>query len=256
MAHKKSTRSTVNKSEPDIDSEENLSADGRMIVTLLTKQLDILRDEFREQIQAKDKIIGNLKVEVNTLRTRLMKIEERMEEDDCTERKNMLLFSGGEIPTAIDGENCSKIVQDLMKNKLGIIMQPSDISTSGRLGRKPSDKNKADHRSICVKLVRHDLKTDILSTCRRAKPNFYVNESLTPARSTILYVLRKIKRKYPNLVDGCSSIDGKVYAWVKPTDSSSQRNSRVSVNSHLQLSEFCANVVKDSLNSFLDVWPH
>lgn len=255
MAFRKNLRSNLFKSDLDVDPE-NLSSDGKIIVTLLTKQIELLREEFKEQLQVKDKIIDDMKIELNTVRVHLLKMEEKLEEEKTSERKNTIVFSGNDIPAVANGENCSKVVCDLIKSQLNLNISPSDISSSERLGKKSTDVNKIDRRSISVKLSRHDQKKDILSACRTIKPNFYVNESLTPARSTILYVLRKMKRKHPAVVDGCSSIDGRVYAWVKSSDKSNTKNTKVPVNSHLQLVDFCRDVVADNLQSFLDVWPH
>lgn len=255
MTQKKNTRSVAHKSGSDINPED-LSEDGKIIVTLLTQQLDMLRNEFKEQMQTKDRVIENMKIEINTLKVRLLKIEDRMDDDVSDERRNTVVFSGTDVPIVAAGENCSDIIRHLTKTNLRINLNPSDIMMTRRLGKKPADINKIDRRSISVQLARGDLKSDILSACRDIKPNFYVNESLTPVRSTILYVLRRVKKKHPSIVDGCNSIDGRIFAWVKPSDSSSQRNKKVLVNSHLQLTKFCDDIIKDPLQSFLEVWPH
>lgn len=255
MTQKRNTRSVAHKSISDVNPED-LSEDGKIIVTLLTQQLDMLRSEFKEQMQDKDKVIKNMKIEINTLKVQLLKIEDRMDEDMSGERRNTIVFSGADIPIVAAGENCGDIIRNIAKTTLRIILNPSDIVMTRRLGKKPVDETRIDRRSISVQLARGDLKGDILSACRDIKPNFYVNESLTPVRSTILYVLRKVKKKHPGIVDGCNSIDGRIFAWVKPSDSSSQRNKKVLVNSHLQLTKFCDDILKDPLQSFLDVWPH
>ena len=92
------------------------------------------------------------------------------------------------------------------------------ISTSHRTGPKPRSPQVEDKRNIIVKLCRRYLKGELLSACRKCKPNFYINESLTPTRSAILYALRKAKRMSPGVVAGCNSENGRVYVYVKNRD--------------------------------------
>lgn len=136
-------------------------------------------------------------------------------------------------------------------------MVPGDISTSHRLGKKPTTQA-ADRRRVVVKLLRRDLKKDILYACRQLKPDFYASESLTPLRNTILYVLRKMKRAHGDAVVGCSSIDGRVFGWVKPpTDGPpGLKNVKILVNSHVQLQDFALQYLDRPVSDFIDQWPH
>ena len=61
---------------------------------------------------------------------------------------------------------------------------------------------------------------------------FYINESLTPTRSAILYALRKAKRMSPGVVAGCNSENGRVYAYVKNRDAAGDvtRNKKLLIN--------------------------
>ena len=78
-----------------------------------------------------------------------------------------------------------------------LIVNPADISVAHRLGRKPDQG--PDKRKIVVELCRRETKQDLLKACRVVKPrNFYVNETLTRTRSTVLYGLRQARKKYPN----------------------------------------------------------
>ena len=63
--------------------------------------------------------------------------------------------------------------------------------------------------------------------------NLFISESLTRVRCTALFGLRQAKKKYPDVIAGCGSYDGKVYAWVKPPNANAPnaRNTKISVNS-------------------------
>ena len=106
-----------------------------------------------------------------------------------------------------------------------------------------------------MKLCRRDIKKDIILAGKNLKPNFYVNESLTPVRNTILFVLRKMRRSHPNIIKGSCTIDGRVFAWVAPTPGG-QNNVRVLVNSHSRLLKLCEENLRTPLCSFIEQWPY
>ena len=189
-----------------------------IFVQLITGHIDILREEFGDIFREKDKEISNLKLELSSLRAKMAILEERHDDADAYERRDTLLISGDGVPHVAAGENCNALVCSMVKEKLKINISPNDISTSHRTGPKPRSPQVADKRNIIVKLCRRDLKGELLSACRKCKPNFYINESLTPTRSAILYALRKAKNISPGVVAGCNSENGRVYAYVKNRD--------------------------------------
>lgn len=239
------------------DNDQDVSEDGKYVVAKIKAELSKLRSEFSDMLAAKCQEITALKSEVDLLKDKVARLEERSDESDAYERKDSLIFSGDALPAFATGENCTNVVCSLVKEKLKINISPTDVSSSHRLGKKPLTQQ-ADRRNIIVKLCRKDLKHDILLACRDVKPNMYVNENLTPARNTIMYVLRQIRRKHSDLISGCFSQDGRVFVWVKPSQDAStgSRNVRVAVNSHSGLDQFCLQYVGKPLATFLDKWPH
>lgn len=183
-------------------------------------------------------------------------MEEKIDDADAYERRDTVIVSGKAVPTVTDGESCLQIVSDLLKNELKLIVPATDISTAHRLGKRPATQQ-PDNRSIIVKLCRRDLKKDILDACRQLKPEMYVNESLTPTRNTIMYVLRKAKRKCPDKISGCISIDGRVCVFVKPPnpDAPGARNSRMFVNTPHKLELFCHDILETPLATFIENLP-
>ena len=231
-----------------------LSEDGRNIVMAIRNDIDKLRKECLEQMNEKNLQINSLNEEVTALKEKVSKLEEKIDEAEAYERRDALVFSGEDIPPVEPGENCTSIVCNLMKRRLNLNVNPSDISTSHRLGRKPTTQ-RSDKRKIITKLCRRDLKGDILGACRSAKPNFYVNESLTPLRSTIMYVLRQAKKKNNRLV-GCKSIGGRVFAWITPPDGQGERHQRIPINTHLELQSFCCDILQEPLTAYVQRWPY
>ena len=95
-------------------------------------------------------------------------------------------------------------------------------------------------------------------SARRSKTDLYVNENLTPLRSTILYVLRMAKRKFPSIITGCGSNDGSVYAFLKPLNSLAPdaRDVRLKINNQSELKRFFADRLDSTVESLIAVWPH
>jgi hypothetical protein len=240
---------------------QGLSLEGNKIVTAikmeLAKQLEQQRIAFLTIVEEKTREVDGLRTEVRELRDIVVKLEEKVDDGDAYERRDTLIFSGDGVPAVAAEESCRDIICSLVTNKLHLVMRPADISTAHRLGRKPLSQL-PDRRKIAVKLCRRDLKRDILYACRQEKPDLYVNESLTPSRNTIMYVIRKMKKEHPHQVMGCSSIDGRVFGWVKPPAHGPPglRNVKILVNTHAALQEFCTNFVNRPLTDFIDMWPH
>ena len=133
-------------------------------------------------------------------------------------------------------------------------INPNDISTAHRGGRKPTNQI-TDRRSIIAKLCRRDIKKDLMIACRTLKSNMYINESLTPTRTSIMYVLRQAKKKKNRLV-GCSSIGGRIFAWLTSEEGEGRRDVRLPINTHLQLQSFCTDILEEPLSNYLQKWQH
>ena len=247
----------------------NLSEDGNRIVSAITLQIDDLRNEMRDMrkefadsLTRKTAEINHLKNEANIFKARLEKMEEKLGDTEAKMRQNNVIFSGEDIPVSIARENCSQVIRDVLATKINLIIPTADIDVAYRVGkpRLNSANNQSENAKrtpILVKFKNSDIKRNIYTTCKTVKPNFFVNDDLTPVKQTILYVLRQTKKKHPNIVNGCSSSDGHVCAWVKPQSSSEGvHNRRVMVNTVEKLRNFCTNILKAELDSFISVWPH
>ena len=188
----------------------------------------------------------------------MSKIKGDIDDSIAYELRDTLVFSGESLPEFTTGENTSNMVTALVKEKLKLNIASSDISVSHRLGKKLVGQQR-DKRSIIAKFCRRDIKNDVLIQCRRSKPaGFYTNERLTPVRNTILYILRKMKRETNSRLISCSTIDGKVCAWVKPAINSppSVPSTKMIINTHEKLQDFCLTIMDKNLSSYLETWPH
>ena len=217
-------------------SGEELSEDGKRIVQALREEFEKVKDDLNRELNERTNEIKALNEEVCRLRSRVNKLEEKVDDAEAYERRDTLVFSGEAIPQVSDDENCTLEVCNLVKDKLKVQILPTDISTAHRLGKKPSNQQ-TDRRNIIVKLCRRDLKRDILFACRIIRPNMYVNEYLTPVRSTILYVLRRAKKTHGGRIKGCNTIGGRVFAWVKTPNSTGPEGNTIRrpINTHGEL---------------------
>ena len=245
------TRSTKNsgKSSGDSISIEDLSADSQYIVSYMENKFEVMKKEFYDLLAAKNSEIDSLKCEVASLTSLMKKLEYNVDESDAYNRRETVVVSGDAVHVSSPNENCSELLSKLFSEELNINISKSDISTAHRLGRKR--ENVPDKRSIIVKFCRRDTKSQaILVSRQRRNSKVFVNESLTPSRRVIFNALRKMKREHQDLVKGCSTYDGNIYANTKSTNHL-QRDQRHLVNTRETLTEFCRNFVKKPLELFL-----
>ena len=190
------------------------------------------------------------------MRARVSRLEERVEDAEAYERKDTLVITGKNIPPAIPGQNDVNIVCDMFRTGLKLNVSPTDVSTAHRIGVKSVNRH-LDTGKIILKLCRRDLKGDILNACRQIKPkDIYINESLTPTRNKIMYILRSAKKKRHPRLAGCSSFGGRVFAWVKPApgEQQDQRPKKVPVNTRAELEAFCEDILQELEADYIQSW--
>ena len=238
--------------------------DGRSLIPAITtifksfqlkfeEMMTNLKEELMKTCNESDLKVNALKKEVNSLKIQVSKLEEKIEETEAYSRRDTLVLSGKKIPSFQQNENCSELVGKLLVDNLHLVSSPNEISVAHRLGPKPNSQ-RPDKRDIIVKFCRRDAKMNIISAARRVKPvDFFVNESLTPQRQTITFVLRKAKREFPEKISGYSTLDGSVSVWVKPPNPNDPlaRNSRMVINNFQKLQDFCERILETPLTHFL-----
>ena len=177
---------------------------------ILERKFDTIVTKLTEELKNCDCEVNDLRSEVNQHRIKLGRMEEKIDDADAYERRDTIILSGSDVPSATHGEIVSDIVCSVDRDRLKLGM---DVH---RLGPKPKSQG-PDRRKIIVKLCRRERKYDLITACKQTKPpNLFINENLTPTRNNILFSLRCAKKKFPNIVAASSSHDGKVYAWIKP----------------------------------------
>ena len=210
---------------------------------------------FQNMMDEKDEELNKAKSSIVKLEKRVSRLEDQLDNTEAYSRRDCLVISG-QIPEVRENENCTKIVQDLLRD-VNLNVSESEISTAHRLGKNHIN-GRPDRRSIIFKLCRRDMKKDIMYACRQMKPPYYVNESLTPTRSAIMYVLRKAKREHPDVVSNARTLDGNVHVWVHSNNDSNNSNRKfikTTINTRQKLDDFLQEKLSCGSERFINRWP-
>ena len=216
------------------------------------EMVDTLKTDIINVTKEQDLKITSLQKEVFKLNKKVSDLEDKIDDQEAYERREQLLISGPAVPAYNKNEDPKKLVSDIIKSKLNIELCNADISCAHRNGAIARSQ-KSDRRPIIVKFTRRDLKSDILSSCRRVKPtDIFVNESLTSTRQKIAYALRKAKKDF-SIISGTTTIEGMVYVWVKPTNpaAAGARDTRFAISNLEKLRTFFMNTLGTSVDDFL-----
>ena len=101
-----------------------------------------------------------------------------------------------------------------------------------------------------VEVRARQAKTDVIQACRTMKPtNLYVNDDLIPVRSKILFALRQLKKSRTERISYCGSIDGRIYIWLKPLNTSAP-NQKVFINTIDKYIKLCNDELRVNPNEF------
>ena len=227
-------KTRTQKSSPN---DDHLSDEGQAIIDLIELKLDVMKNEILQKIDEKDKKIDDLERKVHSLERQNGDLLMRLEDVEAEMRSNSLILSGDALPVTSKDEDVAGVVTAVIWDNLKTKISRDVISHARRIGKKPTAT--ADKRKIIVRFQPGDTKDDLIRTCKRAKPNkLFMNEDLIPTRATILFTLRRAKRRFPEIVDGCGSHGGQVYVWVKPRNGDG-RNQKTYVNNMAKLEDVC-----------------
>ena len=118
------------------------------------------------------------------------------------------MTAGPDLPVASQNKNQKFIVDNLLR-KFGVTT-PNNISKAHRIVCKPSSAPAVEKRGIIFKLFRRDLVQVIFNACKRTKPYFYMNSSLTPTRNRVLQVLCYLEKTLSGILESFRALNGDV----------------------------------------------
>ena len=259
-AKKRKKNDTTISSESDSDDQDVVlepDDEQEKLLKLVDKKMNSVINRFEKLLTTKDSIIEDLKQELVNLKKRVVLLEEKCEDSETKERQFSVIVSGSELPPVREGVDSNKQFISLIKDKVGVSLKSSDILVSQRIGRK--SETETDNRKLLVKFNCQDMKNDLIKACKGVKPkNLFINENLTPTRTSTLYGLRQARKKHPNIVAGCGSYNGRVYVWVKPPkpNTPDSKNTKIFVNSRDKFIDFCLKTLNCSSTDLIKNWPN
>ena len=175
------------------------------IMGVMNNKLDQLFEEFSsfkremremcETLAAKDRQISGFKVHITNMNERVLKLVNKIDDNDVKHRENNIILSGEDLLTSTYRENCTESVRELFQQKLIIIVPTTDIVSAERIGKQITV-----NKNILLKMKSFTAKINIIKACQTSKPNFYANDVLPAVKQTILYVVRQAKKKLPDTI--------------------------------------------------------
>ena len=187
---------------------------------------------------------------MSALEVQLKQARNKIDDADQYERKDSVIISGNAVPPMAEEEDTHTLVQKLLKDHFNTDITLRDINTTHRLG--PLKASTPTRRNIYVKFVRRDVKKHVIKKSKELgrTTGLYANESLTPLRRTIFNALRKMKADVPDIVKGCYTMEGKIFAFTPPVGNNSKEQ-RHCITDMGALQAFCRDYVKEPLDTFL-----
>ena len=178
------------------------------IPKLKTKLVDHLLPSLRDQVK---EMIDPMMATIKNLQDDLKEAHLKNDDIEMYTRRNAIRVSG--IPEGDAEETDNKIIQFAF-HKLNILLPPSEICRSHRIGSKNSGKP----RDIIVKFTTHNRKISLLRETKKLitvnskiHPNarIYMREDLTHTRAVIYATARDLKKN--KFINTTYTRDGMIY---------------------------------------------
>ena len=151
-------------------------------------------------------------------------------------------------------------MHNLLKERCQYNLQIQDISIAHRSGVKPR-AGVEDKRAIRFRVCRRDLVHDIIASCTKVQKaldlssRIFVNVSLTPLRSKILYCLRQLKKDTGKKISSCrSNYTGNIEVYTPISGEADGKNLRTVINTRADLERFMDDRLGKDIESLGVQW--
>ena len=193
-------------------------------------------------------------LEVEGLRHQIQELAEQKDDLENYGRRNTIVISGPAITPTATHEDTYATVMDIVNTKVGFQLSRQDIDVCHRLpvprGSDPNRQQDTSKKPIIVKLVRREVKHQILRASRDKKPkDLYFNESLSSTRQKIMYVIRKVKANH-DIIASYKTEDCNIRVY-SPTDEP-RRFTMSTLNTRRELDEFLVTKLGFRSSRFLE----
>ena len=233
----------------------DLSEENQLLANIILNSIKNVEDRFSATLEEKNQRIKKLEESNRKLEERIEKLEGKFDDEEAISRRTNVIFSGPNIPPSTPGEVCANTIRSMLQTKFQLEVPLTSIVAARRLGsRNPSSQPQADKRSLLATFVDVEKRNDVLISCKRSRVDgIFVKEDLTSTRNSIMYILRRAKRDFPDKISGCSSRNGNVYVYVKGNSqnaSNENRSQRILVNTFARLDKFCTETLARPLSDY------
>ena len=212
--------------KPEFNELKEAVAELRNDVHELKKENSELRNEIENLKTENEKIQGELhdiQVDKETLQSENQSLKLHVQSIQHTviaqrelcldlqqyTRRNCMVING---IAETEEEDTDQKIKDMIKEKLDMELNDSDIDRTHRIGKSSHEKP----RAIVVKLTRYNIRQKIMKNRKMLKgSDIYINELLTPFTSTLLKRPRDLVRE-AYWVKSAWTWDGRVYIYVHP----------------------------------------
>ena len=164
-----------------------------------TSQLMAEIKDLKDLIKEKDR-------KIQVLEKRIDDLEDKADAQEQYSRRNSLRICGVEEK---EFENPAEVTMNLLKDELGLEIQPSTVDRIHRVGRK---REQEKGRPILIKFATYQERDKVYRARTKLKnyqtSRVFINEDLTRPRVQLLYEARQLK-KTKQILD-CWTHDGQV----------------------------------------------
>ena len=157
--------------ESQIKGEKQLSD---LTETVIGYLISYKFDEYEKDRKAKDELIIKLQTQVTELTDKVSNLSVQVDKQEQYSRRNCLLIHDVEENRNEDTNTLSICI---IKEHLGLDIQPSDIDGTHRIGNKNKACKKG--RAIIIKFARYNTRKKVSMNKKRLKGHMSVTKSLT-----------------------------------------------------------------------------
>ena len=214
----------------------------------LELELKRFREDVVEMLAEKDAEIKFLKEEIVFLRKGVSAVEERCDEAEAYERRDTIIVSGPEMPIARDGENSARVVCDVIKNKIGVVVRSFDISVAHRHGRK-TQSQREDRKVLWLNFADERQSTTYSELVSLLKPPNLLSMTVS-LQYEIQYYTAFAKRRRTTLLGFLDAVSLMV-EFLR----GSNKDSRIFIYTKLKFDVMCKDILNCEFSDLVENWP-
>ena len=187
-----------------------MSKETQFLANYFKQEMNENTDKLIQRMDEKDKIIEDLRKDVNSLQNTVKDLEaelnkQKYELDNIkhVDNKGFIILSGPGVHKS--NQSPSKIIKSTMKSKLDIDIDDNSITEATKItprntSRSPSATSTQLPDPLYKFKLPYEVQTEIISKLAIEKPNIYLNEALSPLKRELLKRAKEVKKALPKKI--------------------------------------------------------